>query len=149
MSQKDPVTKQIGDNNFEMYPLPPSVSMDLLIDVVSVLSPVVAPILNGIFSGKSDADKEEILEKEIDADLFLDALKSLKPQELKRVKNDLIKGLSQVTHVNGKSIDRAFEALFLGDIGSLLQWLAWGMKVQWGKSLSALGDVLPSQSAKG
>jgi hypothetical protein len=122
--------------------------MDLLTDLISVISPVVAPVLGAVFSGKAGEEKEAILDREINPDMFASAVTQLNSKELKDVRRAMVREFAKVTHVNDVKLEGTHEKHFYGNIAELLQWLAWGCKVQWGKSLSALVSGLPFQSVK-
>lgn len=146
MSQRTPTQEKIGENQYTMYPLAPSRSMDLLTDVVAVISPVVAPIVSSIFSNKGDDAQKNIMDKEINPDMFASAFSALNARELKDVRKALVSAFAEVTEVNGIKLLGTEEAFYMGNIGEMMQWLVWGCKVQWGKSLSGL---LASRSFQG
>ena len=148
MSQGQPTIGEIEGNEYKMYPLAPSQSMDLLIDVVSVLSPVVAPVLGAIFGGKGSTVDASILDKEVTGDMFSDAFSKLDAQQLKSLRKKLTTAFAPITYRNNVPLEKTWEKDFFGNIGEMFKWLAWGCKVHWGQSLSALGSVIPSQSAE-
>ena len=154
MSQLNVETTIIDGHKYEMYPLPPSLSMDLLTDLIAAISPVVSPILSAVFKGNgSEADKE-ILDKEISPDMFSSALQNMSAANLKTVRRALVSNFEKVTTRDNTKLENVVEKVYMGNIGEMLQWLAWGCKVQWGKSLSGLmsahlskiGSVISPQS---
>lgn len=151
MSQLDNTKTTLNGQQYEMSPLPPELSLDLMTDVISILSPTVLPLITKIFSG-SKGDAESIMDKEIDASLFDGLNVQINAPDFKKVRRDLATAFAQVTQRNGVLIANTqggTDAVFLGNIGEYLQWIIWGCKVQWGKSLSALVPVRLSQSAQG
>lgn len=128
----------INGNDYEMYPLAPSQSMDLLTDLVSVISPVVAPVLTSVFKGKSTEEDKEVLDREVTPDMFSAGLGRLNSSELKNVRRQLVSAFEKVTTRKNVKLEGSVEIVYMGNIGEMLEWIAWGCKVQWGKSLSGL-----------
>ena len=66
----------------------------------------------------------------------------------KKVLRDTINRKADMTHVDGKPLKPIFDEHFRGGLHVMYQWLGFAMKVQWGKSLSALGSVVTAQGAE-
>lgn len=151
MSQLDNTKTTLNGQQYEMSPLPPELSLDLMTDVISILSPTVLPLITKIFSG-SKGDAEDIMGQKVDANLFSGLSFEIQAPEFKRVRRDLASAFAQVTQRNGNLISNTqggTDAVFLGNIGEYLQWIVWGCEVQWGKSLSALLPARLFQGAQG
>lgn len=148
MSQLDAERKVIDGKSFEVYMLPPMTSHDLLMDVAKMVGPALGPVLDKLFSG--DRSKGEVLEQEIGAEFFTKAASALFSGLDKKVLSDVMRALREVTHVEGVPLDGIFDIQFKGNLDSMYKWLFFGMKVQWGKSLSALASAVPAlpQGAK-
>jgi hypothetical protein len=144
MSQLDSHKTRIGEHAYEMYPIPPTQSMDLLTDLVSIIAPVIAPVLDAVFSDKKT---ESVMDKEISPALFSGAFNKLDAKQLKEVRKVVERELRMKTLVDGKKLDPIFEVHFLGELQNHLKWLKWGIEVQWGKSLSALIKDMIDQGA--
>lgn len=147
MSQLDTSKTTINGKQYTMTPLPPELSMDLLTDLVAIISPIVAPILGSVFTGKGAKETEDVLDREINPDMFSQAFSKLNPVEMKSVRKQLVQAFSMVTEVDNVRLENVVETVFYGDVSALLQWLAWGCKVQWGKCLSGLIKSRLSQGA--
>lgn len=147
MSQKEGVTETIGENQYIMYMLPPLVSHDLLMDVTKMIGPALAALVGGIFGGKTPENAEEILEKEVNSDFLTTALERLFQDINKATLTKVIQHLRPMTHVDGKPLDQIFDIHFQGELDGMYKWLFWGMRVQWGKSLSALMSGASGQGA--
>jgi len=141
MSQNTPFTETIGEVKYEIYMLPPLESHELLMDVAKMVGPALGPVLDKLFAGGS-ADLETIMDKELGSGFFSDALGGLFGGLEKSTLDRVIKAFRKVTMVDGVQLDKIFDRHFQGDLGSMYKWIGFGMKVQWGKSLSALvGDL--------
>jgi hypothetical protein len=138
MSQLSVETTTIDGHKYEMFPLPPSLSMDLLTDLVAAVSPVISPILSAVFKGKGGEADKEVLDREVSPDMFSKAITNLNASNLKDVRKALVSNFEKVTTRDGAKLENVVERVYMGNIGEMLQWLAWGCKVQWGKSLSGL-----------
>ena len=102
----------------------------------------IGPVLDKLFTGKTGGDLSKVLEQVLEQDLgtefFSKALGSLFSHLDKATMNRVIVAFRSVTHVDGAPLDKTFDRHFQGEIGSMYKWLAFGMNVQWGKSLTAL-----------
>lgn len=141
MSQVTPVIEIIDGESYEIFMLAPMKSHHLLLDVSKMVGPSLGPILDGLTKAKG----ENILEKQVDLDMFTQVASSLfKDLDSKNIDN-LINELKEVTHVDGKQLSRIFDAHFLGRLDVMYRWLIVAMKAQWGKSLSALLQGVSTQ----
>jgi hypothetical protein len=139
MSQMEGTSKQIGDKTYTMYMLSPMVSHDLLVDVVKMVGPALGPVFDVLFTGTK---KELNLDQELDIAFFTKASSALFSGLDKSVFHAVIDAFKLVTHVDDKPLDKIFDIHFAGKLEDMYQWIAFGMSVQWGKSLSALiGEI--------
>jgi hypothetical protein len=142
VSQLDAEKKVIGGKTYEVYMLPPMQSHELLIDVAKMVGPALGPVLDKLFSG--DRSKGEVLDQELGVEFFTKAASALFSGLDKKVLNDVMSALRQVTHVDGVALDTNFDFHFKGNLDSMYKWLFFGMKVQWGKSFGALVSAAPA-----
>jgi hypothetical protein len=142
MGQNKPVKETIEGKAYEMYMLPPMVSHDLFVDVVKMVGPSLGPVIDKLFSKAQGKKVKDLMDMEIGADFFAKAADSLFQNLKKETIENLIEKFKEVTHVSvsGKMVPltQVFDIHFQGDLGPMYKWLGWGMKVQWGKSLSTL-----------
>jgi hypothetical protein len=145
MSQMLPEETTIGDNKYEMYMLPPIKSHNLLMDVAKMAGPALGQAISALFGGS--ASDKEVLEREVTVDLLSGALGKLFEDLNKQTMESVIAEFKSVTHVDGKPLDKIFDIHFRGNLHGMYEWLAWGSRVQWGKSLSALVNGASGQGA--
>jgi hypothetical protein len=145
MSQMTPEETTIGEHKYEMYMLAPIKSHNLLMDVAKMAGPALGQAIGALFGGA--ASNEEILEKEVTTDLLSGALGKLFEDLNKSTLEQVITIFREVTHVDGKPLDKIFDAHFRGKLEDMYLWMAWGFRVQWGKSLSALVSGVSGQGA--
>lgn len=142
MSQVQAETTHIGESYYEMYMLPPMKSHDLLMDVVKMVGPSMGPVVDTFFSKMKGDSLEEIMNTNLDGDFFTKAFAVLFENLNKSVLNKVIDSFKTVTQVGaeGKTspLEKIFDVHFMGKLENMYAWIAWGMRVQWGKSLSAL-----------
>jgi len=150
MSQQDGVTETIDGKQYKMYMLSPMVSHNLLMDVVKMVGPALGPLLDTVFSEAKKESSEDVLEQELGSDFFERAATKLFGGLDKAVLEKVINAFKEVTFVgeDAAPLTPVFDAWFAGDLAAMYKWLMFGMKTQWGKSLSALASGLPVQSAK-
>lgn len=126
MPQTSSKTKEIGNNKYEVFMLPPRVSMSMMVDIGKVMGPA----LEGMQAGSSDGD---------DQVLYMKIAGALMGGLDKSVLNNVCDKLAGVTHVNGMPLDKVFESHFMGKMGELLQWLIFALETQYADFLSVLG----------
>jgi hypothetical protein len=149
MSQATLETTQFDGHTYGMYQLPPMVSHDLLMDFTRMVGPAVGPLLDTLFAAFSGKGVEAVLEMDLTPSFFTAAAGSLFGGIDKRVIENTIRKFSEYSEVDGmKMTPGIFEAHFLGNLDAMYRWLAWGMKVQWGKSLRALAEGLKNRGAQ-
>ena len=147
MSQKDGVTETIGESKYVMYMLPPIQSHNLLMDVVKMVGPAIGDAVGAIFDGKP-ADKEiDILNMDVPGELISGALTKLFDGVNKKTLEQMISAFRGMTHVDDAPLDKTFDNHFRGELDMMYKWLFWGMKVQWGKSFSALASGASGRGA--
>jgi hypothetical protein len=144
MSQLVPTeTTSIGGKTYKMFMLSPMQSMDLLVDVSKMIGPSIGPVIDKLFSGRSLKSVDDVLNIDLGtADLFTKACERLFGGLDKNILHAVVDAFREVTEVDGQKLDTMWELHFRGKIGELFQWVMWGMKVQWGKSFSALGSEI-------
>lgn len=144
MSQLDTVKTKIGEHEYEMHMLDPLTSHDLLMDVAKMVGPAIGPIFDRLFQNKKVNDLDGVLDQEIGVDFFSSAADSLFKGIDKKVLRNMINEFQNVTFVDGAQLEKTFAIHFRGALDSMYQWIAWGMSVQWGKSLRVLVGAIPS-----
>lgn len=144
MSQLTSEKKEIDGNSYEVYMLPPMISQDLLMDVAKMVGPALGPVLDKFFNGGNP----DVLNQELGADFFSRAASTFFMGLDKKIMRDVIGAMSGVTEVDGKPLKNIFDIHFRGRLEVMYQWLMFGMKVQWGNSLSALVKAAPQGAQK-
>lgn len=139
MSQVEPHTKDIGDNKYTMYMLPPMESHNLLMDVTKMIGPSIGPVIDVVFTHGMDA--------KLSGDFFSKVATTLFGDLNKTVLENVIKVFKKVTEIDNKPLGPIFDAHFMGKLEDMYQWIAWGMGVQWGKSLGVLIGSIADQDA--
>ena len=144
MSQLDGVTKEIDGNSYTIYMLSPLLSHDLLLDLVKMVGPALGPVLDKIYGDKTE---NGLLQQSLGDDFFSKATSMLCVGLDKKILRDVI---ASVTHVDGKPLKPVFDIHFRGRLDTMYKWMAFGIEVQWRKSLSVLltaatqGAILPT-----
>ncbi len=140
MSQQEGVTETIADREYTMYMMPPIASHNLLMDVAKMVGPAIGESLGALLSGKSGGDAASVMEQQVTPELLSGALSTLFADINKTTMEKVIKAFREMTHVDGAPLDKMFDRHFQGKLDEMYKWLAFGMRVQWGKSLSALAS---------
>jgi hypothetical protein len=135
MSQIEPTTEQIEERSFTFYMLPPQQSNDLFMDVFKMAGPALGPVIEAVAKANS-------LDEEIDSKFFARAAAALFGGIDKVVVNRVIEAFKNVSEADGVPLKTNFDIVFLGNLGLMYKWLFFGMKVQWGKSFTALGSAV-------
>lgn len=146
MSQQQGTTSKINEHEYTMYMLPPMASHDLFVDVLKMVGPSIGPVIDALLQG-GKFELADFMQQELGADFFSKAASALFGGLDKKILRDCIKAFGDVTHVDDMPLAPIFDRHFQGELGAMYQWLLWGMRVQWGKSLSALGSVVVAQGA--
>ena len=162
MSQLETAEEMIGDHKYTMYMLAPIRSHNLLIDVGKMVGPAFGALIGSIMpSGKAEEPEEEptdseegseeeepkedsgdLSERQVDSELLASAVALLFTGLNKKTLEQVIHAFKEVTEVDGKLFGKGtnFDQHFRGELGNMYKWLAFGMNVQWGKSLSVLAS---------
>ena len=139
MPQNELASTTIGEFDYEMAMIAARRSNRLLIAVAKMVGPAVGPLIDKAADQKKGV--KSLLDVELGADFFSKALSNLfahlDEDTLDRVVDEFAK-VTFVTGVGKLSDQGKIDIHFQDRIGDLYKWLLWGMKVQWGKSLSAL-----------
>lgn len=147
MSQKEGVTKVIGEHEYTMYMLPPLVSNRLLIKLGKLVSPALGALLDA-FSGSKGFKIDELLDSSVESTKFSRAVKELTENLEDTSLDPFIENLRKVTHVKGfGELDKVFDEFFRGGLDEMYKWLFWGMAVQWGKSFGVLVGMTGDRDA--
>lgn len=146
MSQREGVNKAIDGHNFTMYMLAPRQSNALLVKVSKMIGPSAGPIIDQIMVLTKGRPISESLDQEVDvSDFFTKASGVLFSSLDQLVIDNVIDEFAKVTEADDVFVNRIFDDFFRGKLDLMYKWLAWGMSVQWGKSLSALVGALRNQ----
>lgn len=150
MSQKTEERTEIGGKKYIMYMLPPTQSFDLMLDFAKMVGPGLGPILDALSqSRKGAAPGADIMDQELSSDFFTKAAKALFTGIDKKVIHDVRQAFADMTEIDGTRLAPIFEKHFHGDMSSLLKWMTWGIRVQWGKSLIDLVGEVGSMNVPG
>jgi hypothetical protein len=145
MSQLTADTKRIGESDYLMRQLPPMQSHDLLMDVSKMLGPSLGPLLDTLFVGK---DAAAVMDMDIGPAFFTQAAVAFFKGIDKKVISNTISAFAKVSEVDGKPLHLILDDHFHGNLHEMYGWLAWGMSVQWGKSVRALVKGIASWGAE-
>jgi len=145
MSQAQEATETIGEHEYTMYMLPPIQSHNLLMDIVKMVGPALGDVIGGVLSGRSADKKVDLMEQEVGPEVITKAAGKLFQDVNKQTLEKVISSFRGVTHVDGKPLDKIFDVIFRGGLDEMYKWLFFGMRVQWGKSLSALVSGIGGQ----
>jgi len=148
MSQNQPVTEDIEGIQYTFYMLPPMTSHNLLMDVAKMIGPAVGPVLDSALKGESSEQGQSFLDKEVGPEFFTNAAGALFRELDKNILERVIKEFSQSSEADGAPLNKIFDAHFQGALDRMYKWLAFGMRVQWGKSLSALVSGIESRRSR-
>lgn len=141
MSQHTLESTTIGEHTYEMGMLAPRLSNSLLMAVARMVGPAVGPLLDATTKSQESKGKS-VLDMELGGDFFSKAIGALFEHLDEKTFDRVVNEFAKVTIVVGKGeLPKVFDAHFMGALDELYKWLAWGMKVQWGKSFSALANV--------
>ena len=150
MSQVTEYRTTIGEREYVMYMLPPTQSFDLMLDFAKMVGPGLGPVLDALAQSRRGAAPDaDIMDQELTNDFFTKAAQALFSGIDKKVIHDVRKAFSDMTEIDGVRLTGIFEKHFHGDMSSLLKWYSWGIRVQWGKSLTDLVGELGSMNVQG
>ena len=150
MSQKTGTETTFGDKKYLMYMLPPTRSFDLMLDFAKMVGPGLGPVLDALAQSRRGAAPDaDIMDQELSNDFFTKAAQALFSGIDKKVIHDVRLSFAEMTEIDGVQLSGIFETHFHGDMSSLLKWYAWGIRVQWGKSLTDLVADLGSMNVQG
>lgn len=137
MSQAQPHKTTIGEFGYVMHMLPPMRSHRLFLKVIKMVGPALGPVFDTFFSATKSKGG---LDQEVPAEFFSRAAAALFGDLDEKVVEAVIEAFKEVTVVDGRGkLDGGqFDIHFLGKLDEMYCWLAWGMQVQWGKSVGAL-----------
>lgn len=147
MSQNTEAKTKIDGHDYVMYMLAPMVSHNLLMDVVRMVGPALGPALDALFGMAKEKKGADFLDLELGPEFFGKAAKALFEGLDKKVLENVIDAFKDQTHIDGKPLGPIFDIFYRGELGAMYKWIAWGMKVQWGKSFSALVTSIDIQGA--
>jgi hypothetical protein len=147
MSQMDGETLELDGHKYTVYMLPPLASHDSLMDVAKMVGPALGPVFD-VFLSSATGNKKPLPEMELDTAFFSRAASALFGGIDKATLRRIIDQMAEVTHVDGKPLKPIFDAHFRGKLEAMYQWAGFAMKVQWGKSLSALVNAVRNRGAQ-
>lgn len=144
-------TKTIGEIEYTVNQLPPSQALDMLMDLVKMLGPGLAPIFSNAGSMAGILDKEVA---DLRTEFFGEAVKALCVGLDKEVTKRVIKTLAGVTTVApGGLLGNIFEKHFMDHgLGAMFQWLPFALQTQYDDFFAVLGNAmnaLPAPKATG
>jgi hypothetical protein len=135
----------INSSSYEMHMMSPRKSHRLLVEVVKMIGPSLGPVADMFFSGSKPA--ADVMDQKLTPEFFTKAAQALFSSLDERILDKVIDALAEKTMVDGKLLSNkgVLDLHYMGKLDEMYKWLAWGMTVQWGKSLSALVNVMPTQ----
>ncbi|MCP4605066.1 MAG: hypothetical protein GY847_31840 [Proteobacteria bacterium] len=144
MSQESVETKTIEGIEYTVRMLPPMESNDLLMDVAQMIGPSIGPILDKFF-GK--ASLEDALDQQVTPEFFAKAATALFGGLSKQTVRAVIEAMKKISLADNKPLAPVFDVHFMGKLDQMYAWLAFAMRVQWGKCFSALVQTMAVQGA--
>jgi hypothetical protein len=132
MSQRTSEAKEINGVKYEVFMLPPKISLSLMEDLGKVLGPAFGALVDRSFSSQTG----DALDSEVS---FTGAAKLLFQNLEKGMMQDVILKLASVTHADGTPLDKIWEVHFLGKMGSLFKWLGFALRTQYSDFLEEVG----------
>ena len=145
MSQMDGHKKEIDGVIYTVYMLPPKTAMDMLVDIGKVVGPSLGTIMD---AASRNGGVSELLGMSVTSEFFSKAAGELFQRMDKAVLRSVIGQLAQVSMADGVKLEDTFDIHFRGKLGSMVKWLAFALKVQFGNFFSALGDATAQGARK-
>ena len=140
----DQHTASIDGHRYDMSMLGATASLRLFHRLFRMLGPSVGHLIDSIGA----KGKASLLDVDVSSKAFVAGFESLasavSESDLEHVVDQLRKQTT-LSLPEGKVIPLAqvFDAHFQGRIGAMFQWLAWGLRVQYGDFWSALASMTP------
>jgi len=161
MSRQDLYSTTINGTLYEMNMLDPDVSETLFRRVAQKLSASVGMAFDVAMGNKKsiyDSHNlgEALLAIELPVDFLKDLFRDLTSVLDDATMKDLKEAFISVTQIQPPGeqykgtvpLSRLYKLHYRGNIGELYKWLAWGAKIQWGKSLlGSFGEEIGNLSA--
>lgn len=149
MSQATAKTEEFDGKKFTVHMLPPRAARDILVDMTKVLAPALGAMADSKSGNIASFLKDELKS----GDSGFSAIASALADRLdKKMLDDHMKALASVTQVDGVPLDKIFDAIFLGGIGTMFKWYGFALRTNFSDFIAALGNVSfrdPKVEAKG
>ena len=145
MSQIDGTSEVIDGVTYEVKMLPPRQSLKLLTRVIKMVLPAFGPIADA-YQGKGDLQK--VLDQDLGSDFFSRAASALAMSLDENLLAEICTAMAAVSFADGKHLKQTFDFHFQERLDSMVKWVAFAMKVQWGPTLSGLIGMAGQQAAQ-
>lgn len=139
--QTDSKKETIDGVEFEVFMLPPKVGRDILVD----MSRVIAPALGALADAKGGLlalMNSEV--GDISASRFQSLASALADKLDKKMLDEHMRHLVEVTAVNGVPLSKTFDLQFRGRIGLMLKWYAFALRTNFADFIETLGNASKS-----
>lgn len=151
MSQQDTYVKEIDGVRFEMGMLPPRKSHRLLLSFSKMVGPSIGPLADSLIASSEGKSIKNLLDLDVDLGDLVEKVSKTFFADLDIDKIDeFMDAFAEVTFVKDGPLNKVFDLFFLGRLDLMYGWFLWGIKIQWGKSVSALvkSTIQSAQTAK-
>jgi hypothetical protein len=143
MSQEHVKTTTIDGITFEMRMLDPWVANQILHVLVGIVGPSIGDLVAAATAGGGESKEPgSIMDRKVDGALIGAAISSL----MSRMDSDqtqvIIQQLAGKTTVDGKLLTPQIPLIFLGKIGTMYKFAAWGVGVQFANFFGSIPSAI-------
>jgi len=140
----------IGGHRYQMTMLGATKASHLFVRLLKMIGPSLGGLKNVSF-GKSNPgdDTQSILDKDLLDGSMLEIVAALTDRVSEADFDYVVNLLREQCHVGVNGSDKTiplrdiYELHFAGDLPGILQWLAWGLGVQFGNFRGAFANLIP------
>jgi hypothetical protein len=139
----------IGGHRYQMTMLGATASSHMFVRLIKM----IAPALSGLKSLPTKDNTKSILDTDLEDFAMLDFVAILGGRLTEQDFDYVVAMLREECHVGIDGSEKTvplkdiYELHFAGDLPGILQWLAWGLKVQFGNFQGAFASLIPPDVA--
>lgn len=134
--QSESKTQEFDGKKFTVFMLPPRQARGMLVDMTKVLAPAF-----GAMAGSEAGGFAAFISSEVSTGRFNAAVVSLMDRLDETMLDNHMKALASVTQVDGVTLDKTFDIIFLGNLGMMFKWYIFALKVNFEDFTNALGNA--------
>jgi len=150
MSQQTTETITLEDLTFTMGMLDPWVANEILHAISKVIGPSIGELIGATMAkedGKDLKDKIEesadLLDKKVNPEFLARGVSKLFQNLDVKTSRWIMEELAKVTVIDGKGkLSGSFQVVFMGRIGLMYKWAAWGLNVQLRSFFETIPDAI-------